>query len=73
MELAPAAAIGGGDALDARVTQIETGHEPAPPPLSVRAIALSAGGAAALLSSFLVALCVFGGPAALARLCNGSA
>jgi len=72
-ELAPAAAIGGTDALDARVTQIETGHEPAPPPVSARAIALSVGGAAALLSSFLVALYAFGGPAALARLCNGSA
>lgn len=73
LELAPAAAIGGRDALEARVTQIETGREPAPPPVSVRAIALSVGGAAALLSSFLVALYVFGGPAALARLCNGSA
>jgi len=73
LEPAPAAAIGGRDALDARVTQIETGHEPAPPPLSARAIALSVGGAAALLSSFLVAVYVFGGPAALARLCNGSA
>ncbi|MBA2327111.1 MAG: M56 family metallopeptidase [Actinobacteria bacterium] len=72
VELAPAAAIGGGDALDARVTQLETGSEPSAPPLSRRAMILSGVGTAALLSSFLASLYAFGGPSALARLCGGS-
>lgn len=72
VQLTPAAAIGGGEALDARVHQLDTGEAPRAPRLSRFAIASSAGGVLALLSAFVVSTFAFGGPAALARLCSGS-
>lgn len=71
-QLSPAAAIGGGEALEARVRQLETGVAPTTPPFSWPALLLSALGTTALLGAFLASLFAFGGPAALARLCNGS-
>jgi beta-lactamase regulating signal transducer with metallopeptidase domain len=71
VQLTPAAAIGGGEALDARVTQLETGVGPPAPPLSRFTVLLSALGATALAGGFLVSLFAFGGPEALARLCGG--
>jgi beta-lactamase regulating signal transducer with metallopeptidase domain len=71
VQLTPAAAIGGGEALDSRVRQLETGDEPASPPFSRTMLLLSAAGATTLFGVFLVSLFAFGGPAALARLCNG--
>jgi Zn-dependent protease with chaperone function len=72
VQLTPAAAIGGGEALDARVRQLETGVAPTAPPFSRSIVLFSALGAMALFGVFLVSLFAFGGPAALARLCNGS-
>jgi Zn-dependent protease with chaperone function len=72
VQLTPAAAIGGGEALDARVQQLETGLAPTTVPVSRPMVLLSALGAAALFTAFLASLFAFGGPAALARLCNGS-
>ena len=72
VQLSPAAAIGGGDALDARVHQLETGAAPVAPRLSRLAVLVSAASACALAAGFLVSVFAFGGPSALARLCGGS-
>jgi Zn-dependent protease with chaperone function len=72
VQLSPAAAIGGGEALDARVRQLETGAAPTTPPVSWPTLVLSALGTVTLFGVFLASLFAFGGPAALARLCNGS-
>jgi Zn-dependent protease with chaperone function len=72
VQLTPAAAIGGGEALEARVHQLETGETPNAPRFSRIAIVASAGGALTLLGAFFVSTFAFGGPAALARLCGGS-
>lgn len=67
----PAAAIGGGEALAARVEQLETGAVPTTAPFSQLTVLLSVLGGTALLGAFLASLFAFGGPAALARLCSG--
>jgi beta-lactamase regulating signal transducer with metallopeptidase domain len=54
-EFGPAAALGGTQFLEARVTQIESGREPPPPPLSPTRMAISAAGATVLLASLIVA------------------
>jgi beta-lactamase regulating signal transducer with metallopeptidase domain len=72
-DLRPAAAIGGSEHLDARVTQLETGEEPSPAPISRFRVALSSAGTAIMASSFATAVIAFGGPAELARrLCGQS-
>jgi Zn-dependent protease with chaperone function len=65
--LGPAAAIGGGDFLDQRVAQLETGQEPPAPKLSLRTGVLSVLGASVLVWSFAVSVVAFGGPGELAR------
>ena len=68
-ELGAAAAIGGKDALDARVAQLESGTEPPIPSVSRRGVALSVAGAGVLLWS-VVASFVALGPA-MASFCTG--
>lgn len=72
VQLSPAAALGGGDALEARVSQLETGEPPSRPRFSRPALVLSAVGGTVLLGAFSTSVFAFGGPSALARLCNGS-
>jgi beta-lactamase regulating signal transducer with metallopeptidase domain len=72
VQLSPAAALGGGDALEARVRQLETGEPPKAPRFSRPAVVLSALGAAVLLMAFSASVFAFGGPSALARLCRGA-
>jgi beta-lactamase regulating signal transducer with metallopeptidase domain len=72
VQLSPAAALGGGDALEARVCQLETGQPPRAPRFSRGATVLSALGASVLLVAFSVSLFAFGGPSALARICGGA-
>jgi beta-lactamase regulating signal transducer with metallopeptidase domain len=71
VQLSPAAALGGGEALEARVSQLETGQPPKAPRFSRAAIVLSGLGAGVLLATFSASVFAFGGPAALARLCSG--
>jgi Zn-dependent protease with chaperone function len=66
-DLSPAAALGGSDLLDVRITQLETGAEPPITSLSRGAIALSVLGVVALGASFAASLYAFGGPTELAR------
>jgi Zn-dependent protease with chaperone function len=71
--LSPAAAIGGSDFLDERLTQLETGEEPPTPRLSRRKLAWTMVGAAGLAWSFGASVIAFGGPTALVRqLCGQS-
>lgn len=65
----PAAALGGGEGLEARVRQLETGAPPSAPGYSRAAIAFSALAVTALLVAFSASVFAFGGPSALARLC----
>ncbi|MGH9013993.1 MAG: M56 family metallopeptidase [Acidimicrobiia bacterium] len=65
--LGPAAAIGGAEFLDDRVTQLETGKEPPARRLSVWTGALSVLGASVLVWSFAASVIPFGGPGELAR------
>jgi len=71
VQLSPAAALGGGEALEARVRQLETGEPPAPPRFSRPAVVLSAFGGTVVLGTVFASVFAFGGPSALARLCNG--
>jgi Zn-dependent protease with chaperone function len=72
-DLSTAAAIGGDEALDSRLAQLEDGAEPAPTRLSMHSIGLSALGATAVVWSVAAVLVAFGGPAALMRaVCTGS-
>jgi beta-lactamase regulating signal transducer with metallopeptidase domain len=71
VQLSPAAALGGGEALEARVSQLETGEPPSAPRFSRPAVVLSAIGGSVLLAAFSASVFAFGGPAALARLCGG--
>jgi beta-lactamase regulating signal transducer with metallopeptidase domain len=66
-DLQPAAAIGGGEHLDVRVSQLETGEEPGPAPISRLRLTLSTAGVTVMASSFGAAVVAFGGPAELAR------
>jgi hypothetical protein len=70
-ELTPAAAIGGDDALDARVSQLESGEPPPAPRWSRWSLATSAAGATVLLGVLATSVFAFGGPSALSRLCSG--
>jgi beta-lactamase regulating signal transducer with metallopeptidase domain len=72
VQLSPAAALGGGDALDARVRQLETGEPPRAPRFSRSSVVLSALGASVLVLAFSASLFAFGGPSALARICSGA-
>ena len=69
LELGAAAAIGGEEALDARVDQLESGTEPDPGHLSGRGLALSVGGAGVLATSAAVSFASFA--PLMARLCTG--
>jgi Zn-dependent protease with chaperone function len=72
-DLRSAAAIGGDNALDDRLAQLEDGTEPAPPRLTLQSLGLSALGATAVVWSVVALLTAFGGPAALMRaVCAGS-
>jgi Zn-dependent protease with chaperone function len=64
-ELRAAAAIGGADLLDARISQLESGSEPPVDRISGRAALLSALGLAALTAVFVAAVVAYGGPAAV--------
>jgi Zn-dependent protease with chaperone function len=64
-ELEVAAAIGGPDLLDARITQLETGAEPKPEPPSTKRVTLSLLGATVLAATFLASVSAFGGPTAV--------
>ena len=71
-DLRAAAAIGGDEALDARITQLEEHREPAPHPLGRARLALTLVGGGALVWSVFATLAAFGGPANLMRtLCTG--
>jgi Zn-dependent protease with chaperone function len=65
-ELGTAAAIGGPELLDVRVAQLESGSEPRLAIVSVRHVALSLLGIAALGASFAAAIAFAGGPLAVA-------
>jgi Zn-dependent protease with chaperone function len=65
-ELGTAAAIGGPELLDVRVTQLESGTEPRLAIVSARHVALSVLGIAALGASFAAAIAFAGGPLAIA-------
>lgn len=68
-----AAAIGGDEALEARVLQLETGVEPEIVGVSPTALLASMAGGAVVVWSVLVSLLAFGGPGGLmARLCGGA-
>ena len=67
--LGATAAIGGDEALDARVEQLETGAEPAPAPISRGAVAASVAGAGLLLTSAGASIAAFA--PLMARLCTG--
>jgi Zn-dependent protease with chaperone function len=71
-DLRAAAAIGGDEALDARITQLEEQREPSPTPLGRSRLALTVLGGGVLLWSVVATLAAFGGPAELMRtLCTG--
>jgi BlaR1 peptidase M56 len=69
VDLATAAAIGGDDALDARVDQLETGSEPPLPPLSRRRVIASVGGAGLLTGSAVASFATFA--PLMAKICTG--
>jgi beta-lactamase regulating signal transducer with metallopeptidase domain len=71
-ELSAAAAIGGPELLEARLSQLEHGSEPPIAGPTRRALALSLLGTAALTALFVVAVAGFGGPSAIADLTGGS-
>jgi Zn-dependent protease with chaperone function len=66
-ELSTAAAIGGGQLLDARITQLEVGHEPAIGGVSRRLLVLSALGAVVLTASAAASIASSGGLDAMLR------
>jgi Zn-dependent protease with chaperone function len=67
-ELSAAAAIGGSELLDARLSQLELGSEPPVAGPTPSALALSLLGAAALTALFVIAVAGFGGPSAIGDL-----
>lgn len=69
-ELSTAAAIGGGDVLDLRLTQLETGQEPALGTLPRPAVAVTGAALALLLAALFVTVAGVGGTDALVRM-NG--
>jgi hypothetical protein len=69
VDLATAAAIGGEEALDARVTQLESGSEPPAPPLSRGRVVASVGGAGILAWSAVASFASFA--PVMAKLCTG--
>jgi hypothetical protein len=69
VDLATAAAIGGDEALEARVSQLETGSEPPPTPLSRGRLLASVGGAGVLAWSTTASFASFA--PVMARLCTG--
>ena len=69
VDLGAAAAIGGNEALEARVDQLETGTEPPPEPLSRTHLFASVGGAGLLAGSAVASFASFA--PLMARLCTG--
>jgi Zn-dependent protease with chaperone function len=69
VDLGAAAAIGGDEALEARVTQLESGSEPAAPPISRPRLLASVGGAGVLTWSAVASFASFA--PVMARLCTG--
>jgi Zn-dependent protease with chaperone function len=72
-ELGAAAAIGADDLLDLRVTQLETGREPAIPQTSRPALAASVVVLGLLGTALTFSLVTLGDPATLFSMSNGSA
>jgi Zn-dependent protease with chaperone function len=71
-DLRAAAAIGGDEALDARITQLEEDREPRMSPLGRARLGLTVFGGGALVWSVFATLAAFGGPGELMRtLCTG--
>jgi len=66
-ELRAAAAIGGADLLDVRLTQLERGAEPPLGTPTGRALALSILAGLALAGLFVASVIAFGGPSAVTR------
>jgi Zn-dependent protease with chaperone function len=66
-ELRAAAAIGGPELLDVRVSQLETGAEPRLAGVSRWALTLSVLGVVALTAAFIVSVIAYGGPSAVAE------
>jgi beta-lactamase regulating signal transducer with metallopeptidase domain len=64
-ELRAAAAIGGTDLLDARISQLESGREPPVEGITWRAAALSVIGLVALTGAFVASVLAYGGPSAV--------
>ena len=69
VDLGAAAAIGGDEALDARVTQLESGTEPPMAPISRARMAASVGGAGVLGASAIASFASFG--PLMAKICTG--
>ncbi|HEX9548888.1 MAG TPA: M56 family metallopeptidase, partial [Acidimicrobiales bacterium] len=69
VDLATAAAIGGDEALEARVSQLESGTEPPVAPMSRGRLLASAGGAGMLAWSATTSFATFA--PVMARLCTG--
>ena len=66
-ELQMAAAIGGPELLDVRVSQLESGREPSVVAPSATALVLSLLAGAALVGLFVASVLAFGGPSAVTR------
>jgi hypothetical protein len=69
IDLATAAAIGGEEALDARVSQLESGSEPPAVPLSRGRVLASVGGAGVLVWAAIASFASFA--PVMAKLCTG--
>jgi Zn-dependent protease with chaperone function len=69
VDLGAAAAIGGDEALEARVIQLESGSEPATSPISRTRVLASVGGAGVLAWSVVASFAAFA--PVMARLCTG--
>lgn len=66
-ELQVAAAIGGPELLDLRVTQLETGSEPKLSAITLRAVTLSALGAVVFAGALVASIAGLGGASALSQ------
>jgi Zn-dependent protease with chaperone function len=71
-ELRAAAAIGGPDLLDARITQLEGGEEPRVGAVTPAMLAVSVLGGLALIGLFVASVIAFGGPSAVTRATGAS-
>ena len=69
VDLGAAAAIGGDEALDARVTQLESGTEPPMAPISRARMVASVGGVGVLGASAIASFASFG--PLMAKICTG--